>query len=58
MEYEVIGEKNQSLEMQTVEHYRSLADGYRNSKKYDEMLLHSPSLKLSIKDCSDEKLIE
>tara|TARA_Y100001968_G_scaffold330607_1_gene382925 strand:+ start:710 stop:886 length:177 start_codon:yes stop_codon:yes gene_type:complete len=57
MDSQTIGRPNLSLEMKTVEHYREIAEKYRVSEEYSKMIGLYPTLKTSINDCRDEKLI-
>ncbi len=57
MEFQTIGKSNLSLEMETVEYYRKIAKQYRISEEYSKMVGLYPTLKSSINDCLDEKLI-
>ena len=57
MDFPTIGRTNLSLEMETVEHYRKIAEGYRCSDEYSKMIGLYPTLETSIKDCSGEKLV-
>ncbi len=57
MEATTIGGSNLGLEMETVERYRRMAEGYRCSDEYSKMINLYPVLQTSINDCKDEKLI-
>ncbi len=57
MEFQKIGASKLSLEMETVEHYRKVAQKYRISDEYSKMIGLYPVLETSINDCVDEKLI-
>ena len=57
MEFQMIGRSSLSLEMETVEHYRKVAEKYRVSDEYTKMVGLYPTLKTSINDCQNEKLI-
>ena len=58
MEFIKIGEANLSLEMQTVEHYRELAQGYRSSEEYLNMIGLYPALQTSIQECRNEAIVQ
>ena len=46
-----------SLEMETEDHYRKKASGYKTSPEYGKMISLYPILETSIKDCKGEILV-
>ena len=49
--------KFNSLEMETEDHYRQRAIGYRTSAEYGKMISLYPVLETSINDCKGESLV-
>ena len=50
--------RRKNLEMETKEHYRQKAKGYKISEEYGKMISLYPALETSIKDCHGENLID
>ncbi len=53
MDYKMIN----SLEMETEDHYRKKATGYKTSAEYGKMISLYPILETSIKACKGENLV-